>query len=211
MSHTCPLCEASDATLYDRDALRTFWQCQRCFLVFVPGVYFLSAAEEKAHYDLHENDPGDVRYRQFLSRIADPVKQRVPPGSSGLDFGSGPGPTLSVMLNEMGLKTVNYDPIYCKNEAVWEKTYDFITASEVAEHLHRPRFEINRLWFALRPGGILAIMTKRVRGQQMFKAWHYKRDPTHVIFFHEKTFRWLSRHLDCQLHIAGDDVVLLRK
>ena len=28
---------------------------------------------EKARYDQHRNDPSDPRYRQFLSRLANPV------------------------------------------------------------------------------------------------------------------------------------------
>jgi 2-polyprenyl-3-methyl-5-hydroxy-6-metoxy-1,4-benzoquinol methylase len=89
--------------------------------------------------------------------------------------------------------------------------YDFITASEVVEHLHHPRFELERLWSALRPRGILGIMTKRVRDQHAFANWHYKNDPTHVIFFSEATFVWLSRYWSAELQVVGPDVVLFRK
>ena len=68
--------------------------------MFVPRSYHLSAADEKAQYDLHENDPNDPGYRAFLDRLAGPLDKRLAPHSHGLDFGCGPGPTLSVMLEE---------------------------------------------------------------------------------------------------------------
>jgi hypothetical protein len=41
-------------------ARRAYYRCGRCHLVFVPARYHLSASDEKAHYDLHQNHPGDA-------------------------------------------------------------------------------------------------------------------------------------------------------
>jgi len=49
-----------------------------------------------------KNSPDDPRYRAFLSRLFIPLNERIAPESCGLDFGSGPGPTLSVMFEEQG-------------------------------------------------------------------------------------------------------------
>jgi len=65
-------------------------------------------------------------------------------------------------------------------------------------------------------GGWLGIMTKRVRDQEAFKTWHYKNDPTHIGFFSEATFQWLtgrwsSMGIPATLVITGNDVVLIEK
>jgi len=208
---SCRLCGAERVQPFYSDARREYLQCTRCMLVFVPERFLLSAADEKAHYDRHENHPHDLEYRRFLSRLADPLMQNLSPGAIGLDFGSGPGPTLSRMLAEAGFPMSIYDPFYAPDDSVWQRSYDFVTSSEVVEHLHRPRYELERLWAVLRPGGVLGIMTKRLIDRDAFENWHYKNDPTHVLFFSEPTFAWLSGHWSASLQVVGPDVVLLRK
>jgi hypothetical protein len=70
----------------------------------VPKIYQLSEDEEKSRYDTHNNDPKDVRYRQFLSQLSEPLLKKISDNSFGLDFGAGPGPTLSLMLEDYGHK-----------------------------------------------------------------------------------------------------------
>lgn len=206
----CPLCEADGAPLFHRDARREYFRCPVCSLVFVPSRYWITAAEEKRHYDHHENDPADPRYRAFLSRVSTPLISRLRPGDSGLDFGCGPGPTLSVMLAEAGFPVALYDPIYVPDATVFETTYDFITASEVIEHFREPGFELQRLRRLIRPGGWLALMTKRVLSATAFAKWHYITDPTHVAFFSDKTFHWLASRWSAKLELIGPDVALLQ-
>jgi len=208
---SCPLCDSGDAACFHRDHHREYLRCDNCGLVFVPPRYFLSPEAEKAYYDLHQNNPLDPGYRRFLNRLARPLIERLPPGARGLDVGSGPGPTLSLMLAEVGYPTAFYDPIYEPNAAVWNDEYDFITASEVVEHLHRPMSDLQRIWMVLKPGGCLGIMTKRVLNVTAFAQWHYKSDPTHVVFFSEETFTWLAQEWSANLQFVGDDVVLMQK
>ena len=151
----CPLCASTKTSLFHVDRHRAYFVCDACTLVFVPPTFFLSPAEEKAEYDLHENSPDDAGYRRFLSRTCEPVVARLSPASEGLDFGCGPGPTLSVMFEEAGHTVALYDPFYANDPSVFERQYDFITATEVVEHLHRPRAELDRLWSSLQPGGVL--------------------------------------------------------
>jgi hypothetical protein len=172
---------------------------------------FLSSKEEKSVYDLHENSADDPGYRRFLSRLFDPLSQRLASNSYGLDFGSGPGPTLSVMFEEAGHSMDIYDPFYAPEIKLLQQQYDFIVASEVVEHLHHPRQELDRLWSCLKPNGMLGIMTKRVINQEAFSRWHYKSDPTHVCFFSTETFRWLADLWHATLIIPEKDVVLFAK
>ena len=134
----CPLCIGNTAFFFE-DERRAYQQCKKCALIFVPAEFHLMRAEEKAQYDLHENNPKDSDYRQFLSRLSDPLIRKLSPNSSGLDFGCGSGPTLSVILEEAGHQVALYDPFYQPDPTTLKATYDFITATEVLEHLFHPR------------------------------------------------------------------------
>ncbi len=215
MSHApvdqiCPLCETEESHFFYQDR-REFYRCPACQLVFVPPDHFLSLDDEKSQYDKHENSADDPRYRHFLGRLFNPLSQRLSPGSSGLDFGSGPGPTLSVMFEEAGHSMELYDPFYAPDLAPLEQQYDFITATEVVEHLHQPRRELDRLWSCLKPNGTLGIMTKRVIDREAFSKWHYKNDPTHVCFYSVETFHWLADYWSVPLTVPDNDVVLFQK
>lgn len=207
----CPLCGAAKSALYHRDRRREYLCCPVCRLVFVPPHYFLSPAAEKAEYDLHRNDSADDGYRRFLSRLCTPMLDLLPSGGCGLDFGSGPGPTLSRMFEEAGYGMKLYDPFYADAPRSLEESYDFITATEVVEHLHRPGEELARLWRCLKEGGYLGMMTKLVHNQQAFGGWHYIHDPTHVCFFSQATWHWLAEHWGAAIRYQADDVVIFEK
>jgi hypothetical protein len=89
--------------------------------------------------------------------------------------------------------------------------YDFVTATEVVEHFCNTAEEMTQLWQCLKPGGWLGIMTKRVTAPSAFGQWHYIRDPTHVSFFSDTTFRWLAVQWQAQLELPEKDVALLQK
>ena len=104
-----------------------------------------------------------------------------------------------------------YDPFYAPDPTVFNRQYDFITASEVVEHLRCPGEELNRLWTVLKPGGWLGVMTKMVIDRQAFGSWHYKEDQTHVCFFSRAVFSWLAASWQTVPLFVGNDVVLLNK
>ena len=207
----CPLCGREKAEWFWRDARRDYYRCRQCRLVFVLPAQRLSRAAEKAEYDLHRNDPGDSGYRRFLARLFDPLQARLAPGSRGLDFGSGPGPTLSLMFAEAGHQVALYDCFYAAVPVVLSGRYDFITATEVVEHLHRPGDELARLWSLLGAGAPLGLMTKLVRDRDAFSRWHYKNDLTHVSFFSRPTFEWLAEQWGADLQFIGQDVIILTR
>jgi hypothetical protein len=115
------------------------------------------------------------------------------------------------MLREAGYEVALYDTFFAQEEDALNARYDFICATEVVEHLHRPGQELERLWSLLQPGGWLGVMTKLARNRASFEKWHYKNDPTHVCFFSEATWRWWARHNGASLEIIGADVILLRR
>ena len=211
ITEACPLCFSGESAFFHRDKQREFFRCRQCALVFVPTQSHLSKADEKSYYDLHQNSPLDSGYRTFLERLSKPLLKQLEPGSQGLDFGSGPGPTLSLILEEAGHRVGLYDPFYAPDEGVFTHQYDFITSSEVVEHLKKPGCELNRLLTLAKPGGVLAIMTKRVFNEAAFARWHYKNDPTHIVFFSEQTFHWMGKQWQVDAVFHDTDVVFFNK
>jgi len=207
----CPLCGGADLSQYFEDNHRVYLSCANCRLVSVPGQYYLTLADEKKEYDLHINDPADPGYQRFLSRLSRPLLARLAPGQTGLDFGCGPGPALHRLVQAQGHRVYLYDPFYARDTTVFLKSYDFIMATEVVEHLHHPGQVFDRLFGLLRCGGWLGIMTKLIRDQAAFARWHYIRDLTHVCFYHWQTFAYLSEKHTAALVFADDDVILMQK
>lgn len=209
----CPLCQDGGVIDLGRDKVREYRQCLNCQLVHVPPAYFVSPSEELAIYQHHQNDVNDLRYRAFLNRLCEPLTSMLSAGSHGLDFGCGPGPALAAMLRESGHHVELFDRFYHNEPAVLSGTYDFITATEVFEHLQQPREEIQRLWNCLRQGGFLGVMTKRIPTSVAaeFLQWFYLRDPTHVVFFHDQTFHWLAERLNADIDLVRSDVAILKK
>ena len=118
---------------------------------------------------------------------------------------------LARMFEEAGHTMSLYDPLYVPDQAALRHQYDFITASEVVEHLHQPAVELERLWSTLKPGGWLGIMTKLALDREAFSKWHYKNDLTHVCFFSEETMEWLADQWGTSYELIGRDVVLFQK
>ncbi len=207
----CPLCGHYRWEAYFADRIRSYRHCPRCRLVYVPRTAWLSLDAERAEYDRHENDPRDPGYRRFLSRLCNPLLARLPPGQLGLDFGCGPGPALAVIMEANGHRMDLYDPIYYNEASIWERSYDFICATEVVEHLREPERVFADLFRILKPGGWIGIMTKLVRSAEAFATWHYIRDRTHICFYSLETFGYVARRFDAGIEFIGKDVILLHR
>jgi hypothetical protein len=210
-SLACPVCRAPAPTRFLNVEGRTYLRCDSCEARFLDARQRLQAADEYAYYRQHENDPDDPAYRQFLGRLADPLLTRMDSRLSGLDYGCGPGPALAAMLCEAGHRMVLYDPFFRSDPKPLAGTYDFIVCAEVAEHFHHPADEFDRLDAMLRPGAWLGVLTCFQTDDARFSQWHYRRDPTHVVFYRETTLRRIAieRGWDCE--IPAKDVALMRK
>ncbi|MBE0507180.1 MAG: class I SAM-dependent methyltransferase [Marinospirillum sp.] len=222
----CPLCYSEQTHLWytqTRKPLvgREYHRCMVCDLVFVPSHFHLDATAEQAVYQQHENNPADAGYRRFLGRMVEPMQNllqlllkatsKTSTDLQGLDFGCGPGPTLSLMLAEAGYTCQNYDLYFAQHPELLQQQYDFITSTEVFEHLAQPAQVLDQLVSCLKPGGLLGIMTQRPRDLAAFSQWHYLMDPTHITFFSETCFDWLAKHWQLQQVYLGRDVVILKR
>ncbi|MGB6135057.1 MAG: class I SAM-dependent methyltransferase [Shewanella sp.] len=206
---SCPLCH-QQTLAFHQDKNRQYVRCQHCYLVSVPAQFYLDETAEKAQYDLHDNDFADTGYQRFLSRTLTPLLARTGLNAKGLDFGCGEGAVLSQMAAAQGVSVANYDLFYHPDTDVLNQQYDFVCLTEVIEHIADAHQLIERLSQLLLPGGILAIMTKRVLSLEAFINWHYKSDPTHINFYSVETFEWLAHQRGWQLEIIDNDVVFLQ-
>lgn len=207
----CVLCHAPEARFFAEVGGTRYWRCERCALTFMDAADRPGLAEEHAEYLLHENDPGDERYRAFLARLTRHLVPRLAPGARGLDYGCGPGPAMAPMLREAGYEVANYDPIFAPDEKVLACRYDFVTCTEVVEHFHCPDREFDRLDALLRPGGWLGVMTSMLEDDGGFASWRYRRDRTHVAFYKTASFDFLARRHGWLAAYPAPGVVLLRK
>ena len=207
----CPLCLSEQGRDFATVDEKHYWRCDVCHLTFLPSEHHLDRDAELARYQLHENDPTDPRYRRFLSRLSNQLVPKLPSGAEGLDYGSGPGPTLSVMLEEQGFRMNIYDPFFAPNTDVLERTYDFITCTETVEHFYRPSAEFQRLDGLLRSGGWLGAMTEILESDADFTRWRYHREPTHVCFYKRETMGWISKQYAWEVEYAQKNVTLFYK
>jgi SAM-dependent methyltransferase len=143
-------------------------------------------------YSTHNNDVNDPRYRQFVSPITNGILKDFNQNHIGLDFGSGTGPVITVVLKEQGYSIVTYDPFFDNRPEVLTKNYDYIACCEVVEHFHHPYLEFAKLKTLLKPNGKLYIMTELYREEIDFQDWYYKNDPTHVFFYQKPTLEWIK-------------------
>lgn len=201
MPMPCPLCAARSSLPLVEVSGRAYHRCTRCQLAFLDPSQRLDAEAEAAYYRLHRNEADDPGYRRFVAPLVDAVLERLAPASEGLDFGCGPGSAVAAMLEESGHRVRRYDPQFAPDPAALEQRHDFIVLCEVAEHLHAPLLEFERLKRLLRPGGLIAVMTGFLPAADGLARWHYLRDPTHVVLYSPAALAWLAERigLDCEL------------
>jgi cyclopropane fatty-acyl-phospholipid synthase-like methyltransferase len=112
------------------------------------------------------------------------------PGDAVLDFGCGQSTTLARLLRREGYAAAAYDKLFFPDPEPLRVAdrYDAVASVEVLEHLATPRDELGTLTRILRPGGFLAARTElRPGSADAFRDWWYRRDPTHIAFYHRET------------------------
>jgi 2-polyprenyl-3-methyl-5-hydroxy-6-metoxy-1,4-benzoquinol methylase len=188
------------------------FECPHCYLLFKNPEKYLSPDEDLKRYSTHENNKEDQGYIDFLNKLVNPLAPFLPACFSAIDFGCGPGPTLSIILKEKGGEVENYDPLFFKNQKALKESYDVVTSTEVVEHFKTPSEDWELLVKLIKPNGILAIMTQFINASIDYKSWWYKNDPTHVVFYREETFAYLANRF-CLEVIFNDQksVIIFRK
>ena len=156
-----------------------YHRCAVCGGVFLAETCRVPPAVEKARYDEHNNTLADPRNRAYFEDFLDAVLGAL--GALGvtraqtarwhvLDYGSGPAPSLVLLMRERGVfaSAVGWDLYYSRvpggGDAVLpaldaDAQYDLVTAQEVVEHFADPLGNWKRMAGAVRPGGFLAVAT----------------------------------------------------
>lgn len=207
----CTVCEQSVLASFRIVKGQEYLRCSHCEATIMAQKSWLAPDEEREVYDLHNNDSDDPGYRSFLGKLVSPLLDRLHIGSAGLDFGCGPGPALAQILREAGMSVVLYDPLYYPESSVLQCQYDFITCTEVVEHLHQPAEVFRQLDGLLKPGGWLGVMTCFQTSDDRFDNWHYRRDPTHVVFYREATLSLVAKRLGWAMSVPRKDVAIFQK
>jgi len=213
----CPLCESSSTAVFfeknepKRGPLK-YYKCQDCYLIFLSPTQQISADEERARYDQHQNNPDNAGYIQSLQKLVTPLSAKLKENSRGLDFGCGPQSALKLLFEQRGHTMEVYDPFYFPDAGLLREKYDFVTCSEVVEHFRHPQKEFVTLHNMLREAGsLIGIMTQFAKDEKDFRDWWYHRDPTHVCFYRKETFQWIGGWRRLFVEFPDDNIVILTK
>ena len=115
------------------------------------------------------------------------------------------------MFKEDGYIIDLYDPYFFPDVSCLNKKYDFITCTETVEHFYSPNKEFHTLNSLLEVGGWLGIMTNFYDDSINFNDWYYRKDPTHVVFYTEETFKFIASMMSWRIEIPTKNVVLFKK
>lgn len=192
---------------------QTAWRCNTCHAVFKAPTHHPSKDVEKARYDTHQNHRDNEGYVTFLTHFIDHAISPFITQGKALDFGCGPGPVLGELLDAKGFEVALYDPFYYPQTTVFDARYDLISTTEVLEHIFDPHHTFKQLAQSLKPHGILAIMTHFVPMEdEAYLTWWYRRDETHVVFYHEDSLKRLARQYGFEiLYTDHQKMMTLRK
>lgn len=169
-----------------------YFRCTRCDGVFKIKSRHLSLEDEKKIYLNHNNDVDDIGYQNSVRPLVDRVIESRALFEDGLDYGCGTGAVASKLLRESKFNMYEYDPFFAKREELLNRSYNFIIASEVIEHFANPKLEFELLRSLLKDGGGLFCKTHILRDDIDFASWYYRRDPTHIFFYSDRTFKYIK-------------------
>ena len=125
----CPVCKGSNIELFDQIDHKNYFECHTCRAIFLDRKSHLTFQDEKERYSQHNNDIYDSEYRRFLSRLYNPIVQKIPLGAMGLDYGCGPGPALAQGLvlerhqRVPGVAAVEKAPLGPRRYRSWKCSY----------------------------------------------------------------------------------------
>mgnify|MGYP001213058486 FL=1 len=207
----CTVCKNNKIEFFLNVKGLDYWQCSLCKATLLDPIQFISSNKEKKHYLKHNNEINDTRYRIFLSNLIEPLKDKISIDDMGLDYGCGYAPALADILKKDGFNVELYDPFFFKNENIFCRKFNFITCSEVVEHFFKPYEEFNKIDSLLATNSWLAIMTSFMTEDYLFKNWHYRRDPTHVVFYKKITFKIIASQRNWKINFPSENIVLFNK
>lgn len=210
---SCIICGEETTKVYDKQLDVTFFHCSNCEFIHQDPTSHIDNAKEKKQYDHHQNSFENQGYVDYLQNFLDDYVLPLKKAGIALDFGSGPGPVLYELMKNYFKEVRHYDPFYHPDERYKEERFDVITSTEVAEHFADPLKEFKHLKDLLKEDGYLVIMTSfRTMDIPTFLTWWYRRDPTHISFYHTKTFEEIVEKVGLKIikHNKKNVIILKR-
>jgi len=195
MDKGCKICHSQTEEFHHEKFGMIFHQCASCGFIWKDSSIHVGPDEEFEIYENHNNSIHDRKYVRYLKDFVDAsVVPFIGEGSKGLDFGSGPEPVLSaIMERDYGYDMDIYDKFYSTHRVYMDKSYDLVTSTEVVEHLDDPLEYFSLFGRLLREDGILAIMTLfHPQDREGFLDWFYIRDASHISFYTPRTLEVIS-------------------
>ena len=209
----CKICGSLTKEIDDFSLKKLYHFCPSCEAIFLDPDHYLSSNEEHTLYGHHQNSLENEGYVAMFENFLDFFWDELTCKQKSLDFGSGPTPVLSSLIERRGVKVECYDKFYQPQKCYENQMYDFITSTEVFEHLDDPLGTFSLLSQHLNPNGILALMTLfHTNDEVHFLQWWYRRDPTHIVFYTPKTLEMMAQK--CGLRCIKTDekrVIVFKK
>ena len=210
----CKICKGEVVHFFDNYMDADTYHCKACAFMFKDHNAIISTEKELKVYEQHNNSEENLGYvamfQEFIDKTFAPYEENI---TEVLEFGSGPTPVLASLLKKRDLEVDIYDKFYAPEKVYEGKKYDLITSTEVIEHIA----EVEELFvfFAehLKHNGYLALMTQfHTNDAEHYLKWWYRRDPTHICFYHPHTFEVLAEKFGFKLLFCDDKKnVLLQK
>ncbi len=168
----CKICDCDTKSFNDPQLNKHYYHCLNCDCIALDPTYFLSLEKENALYNNHQNSLENSGYVKMFEDFLDYFWDDLSNKERSLDFGSGPTPVLSQLLHKRGTYVDCYDKFYQPIKCFENQSYDFITSTEVFEHLDDPQATLTLLANHLKPKGIIALMTLfHQNEQEHFLKW----------------------------------------
>lgn len=211
---TCKICFSRTKKHLDPLSSKRYAHCLQCQCIALEPSFWVTTKDEKKQYDQHQNSLSNEGYVKMFEDFLDFFWKDILVNSPHvLDFGSGPTPVLSTLIQKRGALVSCYDKFYQPDTIFDRHTYDLITSTEVFEHLENPLETLQLLAQHLNTKGYIAIMTLfHDNSMENFWKWWYRRDPTHIIFYTPLSLISLAKK--CGLEMIKTDnkrIALFRK
>lgn len=208
----CKLCRSPAVESFFSDPPRTYIHCKSCDLIFTTENSYLSPAQEKERYEMHDNSEANDGYVRFLQIVAEMVIATTPAAGSVLDFGCGKNAVLEgIIKRQCSLKCDSYDPQFNRIIDFSGKKYDTIVVCEVIEHLRNLQEELVLINKLVKTGGKMIIRTQKYGSMEVFPAWWYRQDTTHINFFNDTTLSFVASLVKRKcVQTTSKDIVILQ-
>ncbi len=193
---------------------RKFFRCGYCGFSWAHPDSLPDEAAAAQRYSNHRNDAADQGYTQFLSGIIEKAffyYSGKP--ESVIDWGSGPSPVASRMLEGLGLSVFSWDPNFSSSEIPRKEFYDLGVCIETAEHFIHPRKDFADFFRTLKPGAYAVIHTHLAPADDdAFLRWWYIEDITHVSFYSRYSLEILGAMVSARvIAVENEKLAVFRK